>query len=389
MQPSVDLARLPFPIAYPLYWARDPQGCLTVPDRRANAIFCCYQAMRLTALLMLADYLEVDETDPELVSKVRGLRAPHWQEWTLLADELARFWSSDTRQTQPRFPHLVEAWVSVSRVRRIKRGKTPALDPYWPPLINGFPGLGGKAQAASANEAVWELRNRRAHREGAVTPESIQEQSVEFDRLLPLTEAIVASLFGVPECELLRSVIPVAGGLKVIRLSGPHPTLVFSAEDVEPAWESALAPTRVAARLADEVIPVYPLLIPTDDPDSGASIGLLDPAAMIDGITDGKLTILGVQGGATLKGPHLQAALAALRGKQADLVLERRNASPWTLAPWARMMAAQTLEDLAGHKYFPAFYLVRPDIDGRSIDMSHYPVGRLCCSAPRARARAA
>jgi hypothetical protein len=96
---------------------------------------------------------------------------------------------------------------------------------------------------------------------------------------------------------------------------------------------------------------------------------------MIDGVTDGKLTVMGVQWGATLKGPHLQATLGALRRKQADLFVDRRGASPWTLAPWARMTAAQTLDDLTGTKYFPDFYLARPDVDG-AVDRYEAESGR-------------
>ena len=46
--------------------------------------------MRLSALLMLADYLDVEDTDPDVSRRIRGLRVPHWQEWSFLADELAR-----------------------------------------------------------------------------------------------------------------------------------------------------------------------------------------------------------------------------------------------------------------------------------------------------------
>jgi tetratricopeptide (TPR) repeat protein len=353
-----DLTRLPFPVAFPLFWAHDPSGGLGVAERRANAIFSCYQAMRLSALLMLADYLDVEDTDPDVSRRIRGLRIPHWQEWSFLADELARFWSADGRR--PRFPRVVAGWLSVARVKRSKNAKTPQLDPKWQKLIEGFHGNGGKAQAGNANEAVWELRNQRAHREGVFTPEIDREQSEELDRLIPLVDAVVTSLFGSSEFELLRSVTVDDGKLKIIRLCGPHADLKFAAEEVEAEWIDALKPTAVAARFSEEAIPVYPLLVPTDEGNSR----LLDQAVMIDGVTDGKLTVMGVQWGATLKGPHLQATLAALRRKQADLFVDRRSASLWTLAPWARTTAAQTLDDLTGTKYFPAFYLVRPDVDG-------------------------
>ena len=43
-----------FPVACPLHRARDLDGRLGGTERRDNAIFACYQAMRLAALLMLA-----------------------------------------------------------------------------------------------------------------------------------------------------------------------------------------------------------------------------------------------------------------------------------------------------------------------------------------------
>ena len=49
------LEHLPFPVAYPLAHARDAR--LPARDRVANAIFAAYQAMRTTALLLLADHL--------------------------------------------------------------------------------------------------------------------------------------------------------------------------------------------------------------------------------------------------------------------------------------------------------------------------------------------
>jgi len=58
MSDDYQISDLPFPVAYPLYWALDGESKLAISGRRRNAIFTVYQAMRLTALLMLADYLE-------------------------------------------------------------------------------------------------------------------------------------------------------------------------------------------------------------------------------------------------------------------------------------------------------------------------------------------
>jgi len=106
MHIPADLSKLPFPVAYPLYWARDPDNRLQTADRWKNTVFTAYQAMKLTALLLLADYLEDEHTDPRLAPLIRGLRFPHWQEWSHLADGLARYWTAVEHRDRARFPAL-------------------------------------------------------------------------------------------------------------------------------------------------------------------------------------------------------------------------------------------------------------------------------------------
>jgi hypothetical protein len=77
-----DLDALPFPVAHPLLFARDP--ALSVTERLNNALFAAYQAMRTAGLLMLADYLDVNASDRALDGAIRRLRMPHWGEWTEL-----------------------------------------------------------------------------------------------------------------------------------------------------------------------------------------------------------------------------------------------------------------------------------------------------------------
>ena len=361
-----DLSRLPFPVAYPLYWMRDPDGKLEPSGRYENAILTCYQAMRLAALLMLADYLQSDESDAKVGTQVRGLRAPHWQEWTHLANALCRFWSSKDRDKHASFPNVVAGWRSVSH--GTAKRHAAALDP-WRELIRGFPGNQGKSEADSANEAVWALRNAEAHRKRVVTPNGLAQKEADLERVRPLAEAIVAALFATPEFELLRTAATAdRAGLRIIRLVGPHPDLRFATEEAEADWIDALAPTAVAARLADKApVPVYPLLIPSDEPESRASTGLIesiDPAPMVEAVTNSKIIVLGVDRWAEIASPHLEAMLGALGRKQVDLALKRGETEPWKIVDWARMWARGTLNKLTDTKYFPAFYLERPDLDG-------------------------
>jgi tetratricopeptide (TPR) repeat protein len=336
--------------------------------------------MRLTALLMLADYLEdPGPGDPNLANLIRGLRFPHWQEWSHLADGLARFWITEQNRPRCHFHRLAAGWASVSRLKANSKGQEPPIDPIWNGLLEGFGGVGGRSRARSANDAIWELRNRTAHREGTVTADSEKEQDAEFDRLLPLAETVVSVLFGKAPLDLLRSFPSAVSDelpfelvrasrdknnvLKVISLHGPHPDLTFETRDADESWEDALAQSPVSVTVAGVAIPVYPLAIPTQDDEDGPPLGMLDPVAMVDGVSEAKLTVLGVQRAATVKGHHLDAALAALRKKHTDLLLGREDTKPWTVVSWASMTTAQTLDELAGRKYFPEFYVERPDMD--------------------------
>lgn len=132
---SLDLVYLPFPVAHPLAFARDP--ALGPTERLNNAIFAAYQAMRTAALLMLADYLDVAASDRALEGAIRGLRMPHWGEWTELANKLVLFWSgrSDGTPERPtRFPALVEGW----QLGAMERGGDALR-----PLLEGLPGMQG------------------------------------------------------------------------------------------------------------------------------------------------------------------------------------------------------------------------------------------------------
>src|ERR1700719_624361 len=79
--------------------------------------------MRLTALLTLADQLEAPGVaDPNLANLIRGLRFPHWQELSHLADGLARFWiAADIGQMRPaatRSPKLRKSLVEGEALSR-------------------------------------------------------------------------------------------------------------------------------------------------------------------------------------------------------------------------------------------------------------------------------
>ncbi len=343
----VDLEHLPFPVAYPLAFARDP--ALGPTERLNNAIFAGYQAMRTAALLMLADYLDVAASDHALEGAINGLRMPHWGEWTELAKKLELFWSgrADSKPERPtRFPALVRGW------------RTGAIEPdseALRPLLTDLPGLQGPAR--NPNDALWKLRNDRAHhRMGTHTPDRDDEEQ-RLARVLPLVDALCSALFPPGAFTLVRRVSTEP--LQVVRVHGPHPTLEFAPEPLGSEWAGALASTGVAALVGDEALSVYPLFAPDDEAPQGRRPEVV---TLVDGVKRRSLVLLGVQSHAESE-RHLGPLTEALARKHVELGLGREQTKRWTLADWSRTLAREEVAGLLGHKYFPDCYLERDGVD--------------------------
>ena len=358
-----DLAGLPFPVAYPLSWALDPS--LSTGDRIDNAIFAAYQAMRLAGLLLLADYLACDATSRRLAGPIRGLRIPHWGEWTLLAHQLARFWRGDFGPDElpprpSRFEALVDGWLDVNRNGAPKRGDDP-----WKELLEGLPGKQGRAtNATSANDAVQKLRNDRAHRMATRTADQGEDERL-LGRLLPVVERSIARLFPSGSLDLVRCVERAPSGLRVLRLAGAHRDLRFELESLDASWASAFDVTGVAALVGDVAVPVYPLFVAGDEEPEACRVGsggLVEPVSLVDGVKEKRLVLLGVKSSGESE-RHVGPLLEALARKQVDPGQDRAGTTRWTLAGWSRATARESVNSLRGRKYFPECYVERRGVD--------------------------
>jgi hypothetical protein len=217
--PCIDLAQLPFPIAHPLSYTRGPG--LTPSEQLDNVLFAAYQALRMTALLLLADYLETDSVSPRLVKPIGGLRMPHWGEWINLCSELVKFWSSPTSGSADRperptyFPELVAGWRSLTKDQMT-----------WAPLLAGLPGLQGPAKQVF--DALQKLRNDRRHREGVITPDATKDAE-RLPQVLMLVEQLAMVLFPPGGFVLWRRLGNRQDPPReVFSLQGPHVDLKFS-----------------------------------------------------------------------------------------------------------------------------------------------------------------
>ncbi len=345
------LDALPFPVAHPLAFARD--AALTPTERLNNTIFTAYQAMRTTALLLLADYLDVEASDRALDGAIRGLRMPHWGEWVDLCKKLCAFWqgrSEGKPERDTRFPSLVAGWMAVGVDAWAKKA------PAWAGRLTGVPGMQGPA--TNASDALWKLRNDRAHRMATHTPDRTDEEAM-LGRALPLVDTMVEALFPAGAFSLARCVSQEGdAALRIVRLHGAHRELVFEPEELDAAWRPAFERTALAALVDGVALSVYPLFSPDDEaPGKPAEL-----VSLVDGVKQRKLVLLGVRshGESEL---HLGPLTAALARKRVDFGLGFEDTKPWTLASWSRTVAREEVAELRGRKYFPEFYLERRGVD--------------------------
>lgn len=350
------LEALPFPVAYPLHHARDRS--LSAGDRLDNAIFVAYQAMRLSALLLLADYLACEATSRRLAGPIAGLRMPFWGTWSALADRLSEYWNGQFPEERPsresNFPALVRAWQEVNR------RKAPATADGWSSLLEGLPGSSGKA--VSANGAVWKLRNDRAHRMATRTADQVDDQR-KLAVILPVVERLVATLFPAGSPRLVRCV--ERAPLRVIALHGAHPDLLFVAESLGSEWSSAFDITGVVALAGDVAVPIYPLFVPGDEEPEACRVGsggLIERVSMVDGVNEKRLVLLGVRSHGESE-RHVGPLLEALARKGVDPGLDREGTTRWSLAGWSRVTARESVAQLVGRKYFAECYVERRKVD--------------------------
>ena len=354
----VDLETLPFPVAHPLSFALNVGE--PTEKRLRNTVFASYQAMRLVGLVLLADYFACSASSPSLASAIRGLRTPHWNEWSVLCDRLATFWSGEDPKAQSDrdtyFPDLVKGWKEVNR----KKGSIP---PAWAAALKELPGLEGLAR--NPNDALWKARNDLAHHRGTLTTDDGWAENL-LSRLLPLVALEAEALFPPGRLTLVRALAKVP--LRSIQLTGPHQDLRFLEAELSPAWSGLFEQTPVAALGVGSGIPLYPLIVSTDSEGLGTPslAGLTEQIALLEGSRPKRLELLGVR--RYHERPDLiQPFMDALALKDTTFWLERQETRPWDLPPWAEFYSRETLDALRGRKYFPECYLERKGIDDVAV----------------------
>lgn len=298
---------LPFTIAHPLAQARDPR--LSLLERYDAAAAGAYEVVRAVGLLLLSDYLASTAKSRRVAVALRALRAPDWWAWTVLNNQLCRFWSGELDVPPDResaFPKVAAGWRSVNRRSAAKK------ESRWGTLLEGLPGRSATV-AQSANDALWRARedaDRARRGEGELGGEE------GLARLLSVLDASTARLFPRGSVELVRRVPSGPDKTHLVRLHGAHPDLRFPIEVKEPEWGVPFGVSPVIAVTRDATVPLYPLFLRFDGATRHAPLptaGLLEPL-----VRDGAGARLVARG--TSAEVVASPTFAALRRREADVL---------------------------------------------------------------------
>jgi tetratricopeptide (TPR) repeat protein len=345
---------LPFAVAHPIGRARDES--LDLGTRLDAAVFAAYQIIRTSGLLLLSDYLATNTPSRKVHMAIRALRAPDWWAWTVMCNQLCRFFSGDLGEAPERpssFPKLTQGWRSFNRKATSKK------DTQWRTLLDGLSGRDGAAH--SANDALWRARDDRERR-GAEPKDELLDRAL-IERLLGVLDASVQRLFPKDAFELLRRIDVRGEAVRVVRLHGSHLDGRFPVEMRAVEWGESLALTGTAAVISGSSIPIHPMFLRLDPETYRASFGaggFLEPIA-VDAGDAMRTAVLGPEG--KPPPPSFSAALSAFRKKRIDFLASQADVAPAALYPFATASLAATEDALRGRSYFPETYVERQGLD--------------------------
>ncbi len=338
---------LPFAIAHPLSRAHDTG--LSLEARRDAAVFAAYQAVRLSGILLLSDYLLCQETSKRLDLAVRALRVPDWWGWTVLNNQLVRFFSGELDLPPDRgsaFASVTSGWRSVNRKTAAQRETT------WATLLAGLPGRDGDAK--SPNDALWMAHDAMERREAAPSERQLFQ-------LVRVVEAMSQRLFPKGAIELVRRVSVDGDAQHLARLSGASRDGAFDVETRGLEWASSFELTAVVALTETASVPVHalPLLFDTETrlfPYGGG--GLLEPMTLDASKRVAQLAPVGVQ-----RGTRLAPLLGLLARREANPLLTGGQVSAGSLASWSAALVVLHEANQDGITYFPDAYVERTGVD--------------------------
>ncbi|MCB9522897.1 MAG: hypothetical protein H6702_05910 [Myxococcales bacterium] len=337
-------ALLPFPVAYPLAAGMDVEA----PPARAtdNLIFATYQAVRFTALVLLADALQRGPLSPRASAALRGLRQPYWRDWVALADGLS---APPVVPTEGALVGLALGWKAVAT--------TDQADASLAPLYEDLPGHGGR-KAHSPIEAVWALRNTRAHRR-ATRIDDLQDEA-DRQTLLRLVPALIRRLLRDAEGVLWRR-RPDGVHRLVGDTRSPEP-------DPSPALAAALDASTTVFEIGQRYLPVAPFIV--DETELVAAP--VDEAYMVDGLGPNWAHMLGVRR-AHAERPHASRLMDAINEAWRAGSAKRTRRAWQDLCEAAGLTVRRALARHLAAGSLPPWYFERPRVQAALYSLLEAP----------------
>jgi hypothetical protein len=165
-----DRSGLPPNIDLPYRQAVDPRSPLGA--RLFDLLKTASQTLRLTGVLLLADYLDGDALEPRASRSISGLRLPHYAEWYRLINTLSK-------RVPLRLRPVVDSW---NRMRKDTRDVTAGLDGISP------------GEKPNPLTALWGARNRHFHGGMSLDLSDPAKLEAQLDSLVPVLDRLLEHL---------------------------------------------------------------------------------------------------------------------------------------------------------------------------------------------------
>lgn len=204
-------------IGYPLAVAQGwTGGTITASDQIHNCILAVYQAQRLAATILLAEYLlEEGPGDDHVNNALVQIQRPEWGSWQTLLGKLNDYFARKDKADR-RFPSLMDGYAALKAEGRkdcvLPPGLAAAVGQVKAASRFHFQAAGrGAGQDSRTDKVIQALRNARAHFGAGATRD---EETARQDEALVPAVRLVAS-------HVCRTLLPPGSVIVQARLTPP------------------------------------------------------------------------------------------------------------------------------------------------------------------------
>ena len=317
------LTSYPFAIAHGLHRVITAESAASAVD----CVFFTYEAtLRFSALVLISQFLQSPQQNPQVSRVAPLLRMPHLNDWFTVLNAFAKHLFPQSGNGYASFaeggPLSAELVRAARKLSKLQHG---------PGQVHG---------------QFLKLRNLKAH----FPPWDEQRCREELPGLTALLDSVLELFAPVASLTVLR----LSSNGFVSMMVGAHepfPEMALT----DPAIEALFDDSSLVVRGPDNAaLPLYPLFL-------GQEIlaeGYQEPLLLFAGHTQRNAAYLGVRCRAESQ-EAFERYENLLATKHISPLLTRESMKPWQVADWAREATLGVVENLRGVKYFPEFYQER------------------------------